>query len=1014
MEERYEQVKTLGRGAFGVAILVRPKAATDGGGPPEFYVMKQVDLQRMESDAREEALREVGVLRQLSHANIVAYIDFSADSRNLNLVMEYADGGDLSAEILARKADSRSYSEPEALGVISQVLQGLRYVHGRRIIHRDLKCQNVFLTKTGPLKIGDFGISRILEHTAAVAGTVVGTPAYLAPEVCDSRPYDTKVDIWATGIIMYELLALKLPFQSSNLAALVMKIVASAVAIPETWGAEVRELVEDMLQKEPATRPSASDLLAKPLFKPTLRDGDEAPVGGMSNFEVVKVLGRGAFGQAVLARQHLAASGAALCVASMGALRVVKKVDLTYLPPEGRRGALKEVAVLRRLSHPHIVAYFDNFVENDVLHIVLEYADGGDLAQAVSTRRQDKAPFEERTAMMLLGQCMLALKYIHTKLIIHRDLKARNVFLMKTGDVKLGDFGIARVMEHTASVAGTFVGTPAYLAPEICEGMSYDSKIDIWASGVLAYELVSLKQPFTSPNIAALALQIVSSEVPELPLTVTEEVRELVGWMLKKKPDLRPSAAEVLASPLVAEQLPDIPGTPCVKNHGTGDSFMGGQASSVLASDAVTTGSRVAGKNFLEETDDSWDGPPIAAKDAFFVGSGASAADSIDSRPRSGRRSVARSASVDSIDGKPKASKVAESVGSNGARPRRAPSPDMEEGWSWAPDVFQDSGASAGEMTMLMRNLAGGKEAPAEEAPTPEPDALEGLVRSAAQAEGMTISSTSQDKTLLIASLDGSSRLDAEGAEQGDALDAITQQASTRRVEEVAEDPKVAKARRDAEMFAEEQRLFREEHSADFAAVRDGSRAPTAKAGAAPKRRPSGVGATAAAAGAAAIGSRPGSRPVSRQAPEGADGSPSAAALGSADRRPAEQRLRQERGSDGVHSCLDWSPTAASGGVPTFNPSGSGEMGSRGSTGLAPMGSPVFARGGVGRATAGAGRGIAGEARPRSRAASPGPVASKVDCGRRRGDSVPPGSADGAAARCRSPQGARVSGRNWR
>ena len=129
----------------------------------------------------------------------------------------------------------------------------LEYVHGRKIIHRDMKTQNVFLTGSKTVKVGDFGISKVLENTTQAAMTVVGTPYYLAPEACQSEPYTSKTDIWALGVIVYELCTLKQPFQADNLLGLVMKIVQDQPdPIPTIYSPEMQDLVNRMMTKNPA------------------------------------------------------------------------------------------------------------------------------------------------------------------------------------------------------------------------------------------------------------------------------------------------------------------------------------------------------------------------------------------------------------------------------------------------------------------------------------------------------------------------------------------------------------------------------------------------------------------------------------------------------------------------------------------------------------------------------------------------------------------------------------------
>ena len=135
----------------------------------------------------------------------------------------------------------------------------LEYVHGRKVIHRDIKTQNIFLTGNKTIKVGDFGISKVLESTTQVAMTVVGTPYYMAPEACQSEPYTSKSDVWALGCILYELCVLKQPFQADNLLGLVFKIVQDEPGpIPDSYSKEIQDLITMCLKKNPAERPTTS------------------------------------------------------------------------------------------------------------------------------------------------------------------------------------------------------------------------------------------------------------------------------------------------------------------------------------------------------------------------------------------------------------------------------------------------------------------------------------------------------------------------------------------------------------------------------------------------------------------------------------------------------------------------------------------------------------------------------------------------------------------------------------
>merc|ERR1719321_2333139 len=143
-----------------------------------------------------------------------------------------------------------------------------------KVIHRDLKTSNIFLTSSGEdgtfgeVKLADFGISRVLEATAAAANTLLGTPYYMAPEVCQSEPYGMASDVWALGCVLYELCALKHAFQAGSLADLVQKVCRGEPdPLPQIYSAGVTALVKRLLTKSAAQRPPAAALLDEPLVK---------------------------------------------------------------------------------------------------------------------------------------------------------------------------------------------------------------------------------------------------------------------------------------------------------------------------------------------------------------------------------------------------------------------------------------------------------------------------------------------------------------------------------------------------------------------------------------------------------------------------------------------------------------------------------------------------------------------------------------------------------------------------
>ena len=262
----------------------------------------------------------------------------------------------------------------------------------------------------------------------------------------------------------------------------------------------------------------------------------------LGKYEIIKTLGEGGYGQALLVKNK-----------EDGQRYVMKKVRLTALKPKDREEALREAQVLSSLRCPNIVEYKESFQERGYFYIIMEFADGGDLAQKI--KKRGKQLFSENEIMHDFIQIALAIKYIHDRKILHRDLKAQNVFLTKDGTVKLGDFGIARVLENTFQLCKTQIGTPYYLSPEMCEGKNYNSKTDIWSLGCILYELCTLKHPFDAANVNGLLMVIIRGKYQPISSYYSQNLKSLVQQLLTKDPAKRPSINQILGLPFIKVKL---------------------------------------------------------------------------------------------------------------------------------------------------------------------------------------------------------------------------------------------------------------------------------------------------------------------------------------------------------------------------------------------------------------------------------------------------------------------------
>jgi NIMA (never in mitosis gene a)-related kinase len=184
------------------------------------------------------------------------------------------------------------------------------------------------------------------------------------------------------------------------------------------------------------------------------------------------------------------------------------------------------------------------------IYIVMEYCEKGDLCTYMTERQKNKKYnyyFNEDFIWKLFIQISIGLYYIHSKKILHRDIKTLNIFLTKELNGKIGDLGVAKVLEGT-NHAITFIGTPYYVSPEMCQNKPYNEKSDIWALGCILYELITFCHPFTASNQAALFIKILHGNYTPLPEKTSKDLVNMVKFILQKNFNKRPSMKDIITS----------------------------------------------------------------------------------------------------------------------------------------------------------------------------------------------------------------------------------------------------------------------------------------------------------------------------------------------------------------------------------------------------------------------------------------------------------------------------------
>lgn len=200
---------------------------------------------------------------------------------------------------------------------------------------------------------------------------------------------------------------------------------------------------------------------------------------------------------------------------------------------------------------PHIVGFHEAFWDSapdQTLLLVLEYGDAGDLEGLIQARQlHEVEPLNEQEALQLFQQIAMGVQFLHSHNILHRDLKAKNVFLFANGRAVIGDFGTSKTLSSASAFGSTLVGSPLYMSPEILEGEPHSFATDVWSLGCILYELLTLTSPFAGPSYPAVVFKITQGSYAPLKSSVSVSVRELVAQMLQKEQHERPTVEDILA-----------------------------------------------------------------------------------------------------------------------------------------------------------------------------------------------------------------------------------------------------------------------------------------------------------------------------------------------------------------------------------------------------------------------------------------------------------------------------------
>ncbi|MFV8753611.1 serine/threonine-protein kinase [Nannocystaceae bacterium ST9] len=561
LDERYRIDSLLGQGGMGAVFK-----ATHVGLKREVAIKVLHPEIGNDGQIAKRFEREAHSASRLDHPHCVRVTDFGATAEGMKyLVMELLVGCELTKRL------GKPWAWPDAVAIVEQVLEALVHAHHHGIVHRDLKPENVFLARDFKgeevAKIVDFGIAKLLDgegggkEALTRAGMVFGTPRYMSPEQAAGGKVDERTDLYALGIILFEMLTGNAPFDADELPTLLrMQIMAPPPPLPASVPAELAAFVGKLLEKSRHDRPESASKALIELREiearlgqqvantvPPMGDGIPAAIPAdvrslvgtvlAGHFRIDAMLGEGGMGAVFRARHLLMDRDVAIKVLHPELAR----------DPEISARFDREAQTAARLEHPNIVAVLEfGGTPAGFRYLVMPLLAGCELRQLTGQ------PMPPARAIWLAIQIFAALEHAHARAVVHRDLKPENVFVIRgeqgREQLKLVDFGLAKLAEGASTGPaltriGQVFGTPAYMSPEQARGEVVDARTDLYSAGLILYELLAGRLPFVDPDVVALLQRQIHEPPPALPESIDARLRELVMRLLAKDRELRPPDA---------------------------------------------------------------------------------------------------------------------------------------------------------------------------------------------------------------------------------------------------------------------------------------------------------------------------------------------------------------------------------------------------------------------------------------------------------------------------------------
>ncbi len=573
--ERYEILKRLGEGGMGAVYKARDH---------ELDRLLALKVIRPELAGHPDILRrfkqELILARQVTHKNVVRIFDLgTADGRKF-ITMDFIEGTDLKSII-----NERGKIPPvEAVPIVQQICRGLEAAHTEGVVHRDLKPQNVMVDDAGRVWLMDFGLARSMELSGLTrTGVLMGTPDYMSPEQARAEKVDARSDLFSVGIIFFEMLIGRLPFQADTLMAkLLQRVQQRAVpvneidpSIPADIAAVVSKCLEpDVSKRYQTTREILNDLgggmsiSSSSSASASASRSASAAASGSGSFSLADLGPGSQFGPRYRIESVIGEGGMGKVYKAYDS-DLDRTVALKLVRPELAKDASslqrfkQELLLASRISHRNILRIHDLGDVNGVKFISMAFVQGMDLHDSLA--KQGRLPIER--AVNIAKQLAGALEAAHAEGVVHRDLKPRNVLIDVDDHIYVSDFGLAKSLDSDKTGmtrVGEVLGTPRYMSPEQAESKAADNRSDIYSLGVIFYEMLTGEVPFTGESSLQVMFQHVQQK-PKDPRQLNPDLPEYLAVIILKCLEKDPALRYQSAKDLLADLESGTPATRIVR-----------------------------------------------------------------------------------------------------------------------------------------------------------------------------------------------------------------------------------------------------------------------------------------------------------------------------------------------------------------------------------------------------------------------------------------------------------------